>query len=232
MKKTYRTVQIRLEEIRAQVVHQIVNLGGTFPITFKGVTYNLPLHVRVLPDFPNSAPVVFLVPTPDMAIVRQHRNVDDTGRCYFPYLSSWTSACNLTSLVQVMSEAFSEMPPLYSKPKTLPAEPPAQVQNFRPAHQAPMPPAYQQNSNPPLQPVNTYGGGGGGGGGVYQSQLSPPGSNSQPTPPTSQGFVPPTNFVPSNDPGQVAVEEDPDLTPDPKLCVVCFERPKEALVMP
>lgn len=39
----------------------------------KGVSYNLPLHVRILPDFPASAPVVFLVPTPDMAIVKQHK---------------------------------------------------------------------------------------------------------------------------------------------------------------
>jgi hypothetical protein len=121
VKKTYKTIHVTTEVIRAASTHSIVNLTGTFPITFKGVrrfllfcffflaqfpfrfqvTYNLPLHVRVLPDFPASSPVVFLVPTPDMAIVRQHRNVDTTGRCYFPYLSSWTSACTLTALVKV-----------------------------------------------------------------------------------------------------------------------------------
>lgn len=204
VKKTYRTVQVKLEEIRAQVTHQIVNLGGTFPISFKGVTYNLPLHVRVLPDFPNSAPVVFLVPTPGMAIVRQHKNIDDTGRCYFPYLSSWTSACSLTGLIQVMSEAFSLVPPLYSKPKVLPAEPPAEIQSFRPDFVPPMPSGYAQS---------------------HPGDPSPPSSSSQ--------FVPPSNFVASNDPGQLQFpEEDPDLTVDPKLCIVCFERPKEALITP
>lgn len=67
------SVIVKLEAIRAANPHSIVNLSGTFPITFKGVTYNLPLHVRVLPDFPASAPVVFLVPTPEMAIVKQHK---------------------------------------------------------------------------------------------------------------------------------------------------------------
>jgi hypothetical protein len=70
-----------------------------------GVTYSTPLHVRVLPDYPVSAPVVFLVPTPDMAIVRQHKNVDEQGRCYLPYLTSWNPASSsLAGLVTVMSE--------------------------------------------------------------------------------------------------------------------------------
>ena len=89
-----------------------------FPITFKGATYNLPLHIRVIPDYPAAAPVVFLVPTPDMAVVRNHRNVDQTGRCYFPYLSSWSALnSNLSGVVDVMTSSFSEVPPLYSKPK-------------------------------------------------------------------------------------------------------------------
>ncbi len=110
---------MKLEQIRAANPHSIVNLSGTFPITFKGnfgrkkkldkhfsltgVSYNLPLHVRILPDFPVSSPVVFLVPTPDMAIVKQHKVCGLFVFWFFPL----TVCCRMwMKLVAAISHIF------------------------------------------------------------------------------------------------------------------------------
>lgn len=107
-------------------------------LLLQGNTYKMPLHVRVLPDYPASAPVVFLVPAPNMAIMKNHVNIDQargvqrfscascslraqTGRCHFPYLLSWNAAnSTLAGLLRVMVQEFSKMPPLYTKPAGTP----------------------------------------------------------------------------------------------------------------
>ncbi len=110
-------------------------------------------------------------------------------------------------LIQDSFQAFSEVPPLYSKPKPLPGQPPASEVVFRPAYQPPLPAAAvaQANSNsvpapvPAVVPVAVAVAGGGGGGGAA--------------------------VVAPADAGKTAAAVDDGV--DPKMCIVCMERPKE-----
>lgn len=230
----------------------------------------MPLHARILPDYPTTAPVVFLVPAPEMAIMKNHKNIDQTGRCHFPYLQSWGRGSNLVGLLAVMVEEFSKVPPLYTRPAALPATPPQSGGNvFVPGQQAPqpafvpnVPPQYgqqQQGSQPPQQqqqqqPWNS---------GAPPNFVPPAygSNNQQQTPPQPYGsnqganaqqpgafvpFVPPpitrtqtpsvaTFIPPTVDPAQTQKPQPPaadESEEDQKLCIVCFERPKEALITP
>lgn len=227
----YRSLTASLETINApQGRHNIVKIGGTIPIVYKGNTYHLPVHTRVLPDYPTTAPITFLVPTSNMAVVPGHKHADQQGRCYFPYLSLWNrSSSTLLAFFKVACEAFSETPPLYSKPAN--ANPPPVMQQ-------------QLQPQPMPQPAPVSPGGG----------YLPPGSGGgyvQPQPPGSGGYVPPPNINPAaaypvnpppSNPSPVPIsekfeqmvqeKEGSDEEDDAKFCVVCFSEPKEALVQP
>jgi hypothetical protein len=90
---------------------------------------------------------------------------------------------------------------LYSKPKPLPGMPPQNEAVVRPAYQAPLPAA----AMPAVMVVDPRTG----------------------QPVALQGNPPPA-VVPAGGNSNVAkVVEDPDLAVDPKMCIVCMERPKE-----
>lgn len=76
-------------------------------------------------DHPDRPPVPYVVPPgPHMGIVKHHRHIDESGRCYFPYLASWTKgSSNLVGLLLVMVEAFSKAPPLCGLPVVVPDRP-------------------------------------------------------------------------------------------------------------
>lgn len=215
----YPSLKAVLETIRAQSGdHQIVNITGTIPITFKGATYNIPVLLRVLPNYPAGGPIMFLTPTPNMGIVRRHRNVDNQGRCYFPYLSQWNPhKSNIVELIEKAIEGFSEAPPLFSKPQPLPPQPPPSAQPTI-IHPRPTPTPSQHNA--------------------YNSNSS--NSNANPIPPNSN---PKPVYV--NDPtihvsetAQKLVDstsgkdDSYDSDEDAKLCIICFDKPKEALITP
>ncbi len=106
-------------------------------------------------------------------------------------------------------QVFSEVPPLYSKPKPLPGTPPPNEAVVRPAFQAPLPAAAA--AHPPVTVTVT-------------------------DPRTGQPVV--LQGAPANPPpaaaaggnSNVAKPEDDDLAVDPKMCIVCMERPKEVRV--
>ena len=92
-----------------------------------------------------------------MGIKPKHKHVDSTGKCYFPYLSQWNpNTCNLLGLLFQMSQAFSQDPPVYSKPtqpipqpNSNPQYPPNQFNTIRQPPNPQYPPSYQQ---PPVDP--------------------------------------------------------------------------------
>ncbi|CAL4164514.1 unnamed protein product, partial [Meganyctiphanes norvegica] len=62
-------------------------------------------------------PSLFVKPTENM-VVKPNCHVDEEGRVYLQYLQDWnTSSSDLSDLVQIMIIAFSDMPPVYTKPK-------------------------------------------------------------------------------------------------------------------
>ena len=55
---------------------------------FKGANYNIPVLIWLQKTHPQSNPIVYVTPTPDMNI-NPSRYVDGTGRVYLPYLTEW-----------------------------------------------------------------------------------------------------------------------------------------------
>lgn len=96
---------------------EMLTLDGTIPVPYKGSIYNIPICLWLLDNHPNSAPMAYVKPTPDM-LIKASRNVDQNGKVYLPYLHEWNpNSSDLVGLVQMMIMTFSEMPPVYAKPK-------------------------------------------------------------------------------------------------------------------
>lgn len=97
---------------------ELLNLDGTIPVRYKGAVYNIPICIWLLDNHPFSSPMVYVKPTPDM-LIKASRHVDQNGKVYLPYLHEWNlNSSDLPGLIQIMIMTFSEMPPVYTKPKT------------------------------------------------------------------------------------------------------------------
>ena len=53
-------------------VAQLLNLNGTIPVDYKGSSYNIPVCIWFLTEFPYTAPMGFVVPTKDMQLKVQN----------------------------------------------------------------------------------------------------------------------------------------------------------------
>ncbi|WOK92849.1 hypothetical protein Cni_G01541 [Canna indica] len=102
----------------------LLQAEGTFPIVYRGATYNLPVAIWLLEPYPRSPPAVFLTPTRDMVVKPGHPLVDPSGllrATAVPYLATWVfPASNLVNLVRSLSHLFGLDPPLYSRPAAAP----------------------------------------------------------------------------------------------------------------
>ncbi|XP_018022226.1 tumor susceptibility gene 101 protein isoform X1 [Hyalella azteca] len=137
------------------ITKQLLTLDGTIPVPFKGSTYNIPICLWILDTHPYSAPMAFVKPTADM-LIKASRHVDQNGKIYLPYLHEWNpDVSDLIGLVQVMIMTFSEMPPVYAKPKGAPPTPaqPAMPYPTTPYPTQPSYPAYHGGAGYP--PSNT-----------------------------------------------------------------------------
>jgi len=106
-------------------------------MTYRGVTYNLPIDVFLPPPYPLRPPTVFVRPVATMAIRENHRHVALDGQVYLPYLHEWRpNTHDLTELAVWMSSTFGSDPPCYSRP----------VVSSRPAAN-PSPPSYPASVN-------------------------------------------------------------------------------------
>ncbi|MCO5586655.1 hypothetical protein L7F22_040597 [Adiantum nelumboides] len=54
----------------------LLQVEGTVPMTFHGVSYNIPVIIWLLESYPKAPPRVFVSPTKDMIIKRPHKHVD------------------------------------------------------------------------------------------------------------------------------------------------------------
>ncbi|KAH7280512.1 hypothetical protein KP509_36G000500 [Ceratopteris richardii] len=102
----------------------LLQVEGTVPMTFHGSSYNIPVIIWLLEQYPKSPPRVFVSPTKDMVIKRPHKHVDASGMVSLPYLQSWFyPRSNLVDLARALSTMFSQDPPLFSKPSSPSTQP-------------------------------------------------------------------------------------------------------------
>ncbi|GAB6024096.1 hypothetical protein CHUAL_008809 [Chamberlinius hualienensis] len=104
---------------------ELLNLDGTVPVRYKGSTYNIPICIWLLDTHPYNPPICYVKPTSDMQI-KVSRHVDQSGKIYLPYLHEWKhNSSDLLGLIQVMVIVFGDQPPVYARPRSLEAAPPA-----------------------------------------------------------------------------------------------------------
>ncbi|XP_071525420.1 tumor susceptibility gene 101 protein isoform X3 [Panulirus ornatus] len=172
----YRGLSPKLDKFvfRSGTSRYLLCLEGTIPVTYKGAVYNIPICIWLLDNHPFSSPMVYVKPTPDM-LIKASRHVDQNGKVYLPYLHEWNlNSSDLPGLIQIMIMTFSEMPPVYTKPKTA-----------QPTTGSPYPTPYPTNP-PGYMPMP-------GGGPSLPYPTAQPTSNSPYPPYPGQAGYPPTS---------------------------------------
>ncbi|KAG5457334.1 MAG: UEV domain-containing protein, partial [Olpidium bornovanus] len=93
-------------------------LYGTLPVTFRSLTYNIPISIWLPTAYPHAAPIIYVEPTKDM-LVKPSAHVDTSRRVNHPYLSYWPTRAEQSSIVEIaaiLQSVFGQAPPLYTKP--------------------------------------------------------------------------------------------------------------------
>ncbi|KAL5567467.1 hypothetical protein UlMin_024042 [Ulmus minor] len=118
----------------------LLQADGTIPMSFQGVTYNIPVVIWLMESYPRHPPCVYVNPTRDMIIKRPHAHVNPSGMVSVPYLQNWVyPSSNLVDLVRNLSMAFGRDPPLYSQrrpnpnPNPSPSPSPSHGSGYGPA---------------------------------------------------------------------------------------------------
>lgn len=92
----------------------LVTLKGTIPINYRKNWYHTPVAIYFPTNFPDSPPICYVRPTSTMSI-KESKYVDNQGKVNIP---SWTPTTSINSLLDMLVIFFSEIPPLYQKPRT------------------------------------------------------------------------------------------------------------------
>lgn len=96
---------------------ELLNLAGTLPILYQEQTYNIPIKVWLLPDYPDSAPLCYVIPGRQMELAVSPY-LDHAGLVELPCLQEWDhSSTDLSTLLQIARVTFSETPPVFSRPR-------------------------------------------------------------------------------------------------------------------
>ncbi|KVH89332.1 protein ELC-like [Cynara cardunculus var. scolymus] len=104
----------------------LLQSDGTIPMVFQNVTYNIPVVIWLMETYPRHPPLVFVNPTRDMIIKRQHAFVNPSGLVSIPYLQNWVyPSSNLVDLARNLSHYFGLDPPLYSQRRPNPTPNPS-----------------------------------------------------------------------------------------------------------
>ncbi|KAL6188934.1 hypothetical protein ACLB2K_040325 [Fragaria x ananassa] len=135
----------------------LLQIDGTVPMPFQGVTYNIPVVIWLMDVYPRHAPCVYVNPTRDMIIKRPHPFVDPSGLVVnVPYLKEWVfPSSNLVDLARHLSQHFAQDPPLYSSPRP---RNPTPNPNANPTSHLPPTSGYSSGSyaRPVIPPTRQY----------------------------------------------------------------------------
>eukprot|EP00884_Botryococcus_braunii_P007647 jgi/Botrbrau1/16884/Bobra.150_2s0100.2 len=114
-------------------VVQLLTANGTLPVYYQGVKYNLPIALWLPEKYPQMAPILYVVPTPDMIVKPRHSFVDPAGLVNSLYLINWSySRSNLVDLCHDSAIGFGKEPPLFSCRQSF--QQPAPAHHPPPAH--------------------------------------------------------------------------------------------------
>mmetsp|Transcript_9989 Transcript_9989/g.23663 ORF Transcript_9989/g.23663 Transcript_9989/m.23663 type:complete len:336 (+) Transcript_9989:199-1206(+) len=91
---------------------ELLTLGGTVPINFRGTTYHIPCRFFVTETYPAEAPLCYVEPTRDMEVKRGHAFVSPDGSCD---TSFWNPSMKLIHMVQEAQRRFAMDPPVYAR---------------------------------------------------------------------------------------------------------------------
>ena len=174
---------------------ELLCLYGTVGCQFRGNRYNIPIEICLQQDHPNVPPLAFVRPTPDMYVAPSSRDVQPDGTVIIPYLKTWRHVkdflffllevlfdlfcrphSDLITLLNAMSEAFGQSPPVYAGANATPRQPPPSTYptnpSLYPTTSSPYPSPYPSNPSPYPSPYPT----------PYASNPTPYSSHSTPYP--------------------------------------------------
>ncbi|KAK1420434.1 hypothetical protein QVD17_22023 [Tagetes erecta] len=135
----------------------LLQSDGTVPMLFQNVTYNIPVVIWLMETYPRHPPLVFVNPTRDMVIKRQHAFVNPSGLVSIPYLQNWVyPSSNLVDLVRNLSHYFGIDPPLYSQRRPNPNPNPNSNPNQNPSFSSSIASPNSTGSIRPAIPPRTY----------------------------------------------------------------------------
>jgi ESCRT-I complex subunit TSG101 len=144
---------------------RLLCFNGTLPVTYRGLTYNIPIELWLPEMYPNGAPIMFVRPTQDM-LINPSNEVDPNGRVYHSVLHSWNfQSSNLVQLLFALQNVFALHPPVYAKPPLPPTPPAISPKPVQPQGT----PAYEPTVYPPVN-RSSYDGAQGG----MNSKSNPP----------------------------------------------------------
>ena len=96
---------------------RLLRLDGTISVQMKssGNTYNYPLQMWLLQDYPELPPLCYVRPTSTMKVNPKHKHLDSNGQVYLPFLHLWSQGShNLAGLGHELANAFSEEAPVHA----------------------------------------------------------------------------------------------------------------------
>jgi len=95
--------------------YQLTLLGmtGVIPVTYRNVTYNIPIGIWVMLDYPITPPEFIVMPTENMKIV-VGKHVTSDGKITHPYLDTFSSKPqnSMLEFISILREIFSTETPV------------------------------------------------------------------------------------------------------------------------
>ena len=97
----------------------LISLCGTIPVSFNGISSDVPIQLYLSEFYPRSSPIVYVRPTPCMTI-NVNKTTQINGRIRLPYLQDWNRTSDLNILLNCLVIEFGERMPLSPKAEPTP----------------------------------------------------------------------------------------------------------------
>ncbi|CAK4032273.1 related to tumor susceptibility gene 101 [Lecanosticta acicola] len=95
----------------------LLTLWGTLPVAFRGTIYRFPVKLWFPHNYPQEAPMAYVIPEKDM-LIRPGQHVGVDGRIYHPYLRDWAGMWDRASIaefLEYLQQVFGKEPPVISR---------------------------------------------------------------------------------------------------------------------
>jgi len=131
--------------------YNLLGMTGVIPVTYRNVTYNIPIGVWIMYDYPATPPEFFVMPTENMKIV-VGKHVTADGKVTHPYLDTFhlKPQNSMLEFISILRTVFSTETPVVTKSSS--KSPPTQPSYSMPqpvSMPMPRPNNYMYNNNNP-----------------------------------------------------------------------------------